>query len=56
MHSITILTIADRIAGFYSLSPFFYNKDSRWNFTFTANATWFKQRQKRHSHYGAPIY
>jgi len=40
MHKITVLTLVDRIACFYTLSPFFNNTDPRWHFTWTDNPSW----------------
>lgn len=40
MFNITVLTITDRIACFYSLSPFFRNTDSRFSFRYTDDPAW----------------
>ncbi len=40
MFNITVLTFVDRIACFYSLSPFFDNTDKRFSFTWTDDPEW----------------
>lgn len=40
MFKITVLTLVDRIACFYSLHPFLTNTDKRFSFTYTADADW----------------
>ncbi len=40
MINITVLTLVDRIASFYSLSPFFNNTDRNLRFTYTDNPDW----------------
>jgi hypothetical protein len=40
MTDITVLTLVDRISCFYSLYPFFTNRDSRFRFTYTSDASW----------------
>ncbi|MDR1747982.1 MAG: glycosyltransferase [Spirochaetaceae bacterium] len=40
MFNITVLTFVDRISCFYSLSPFLFNRDKRFSFTYTSDAAW----------------
>ena len=40
MFKITVLTLVDRIACFYSLYPFLTNTDKRFSFTYTADPEW----------------
>ncbi len=40
MINITVLSLIDRIACFYSLSPFFNNSDKQFRFTFTDDPHW----------------
>ncbi len=40
MINITVLTLVDRIACFYSLYPFFTNTDKRFSFTYTSDPDW----------------
>jgi hypothetical protein len=44
MFKITVLTIRDRIASFYSLYPFFTNTDKRFAFTYTSDPAWCLER------------
>ena len=46
MINITVLTFVDRISSFYSLAPFFSNRDKRFRFTFTADPQWCLNRDK----------
>jgi hypothetical protein len=46
MFNITVLTLVDRIACFYSLSPFFTNTDRRFRFTYTADPSWCLERDR----------
>lgn len=40
MFNITVLTLCDRISLYHSLLPFFKNKDKRFKFTYTSDASW----------------
>ena len=46
MRKITVLTLVDRIACFYTLSPFFNNTDPRWRFTWTDDPAWCLQKDR----------
>ncbi len=46
MINITVLTLVDRIACFYSLYPFFTNSDQRFSFTFTSDHDWCLSRDR----------